>query len=98
MARVDINDNNQTSNILDTSKIEKQLTSKKINTDCMEHAYTNYIMETNVKGTLQHKLQLYHVVNSRKLLHQGKWVNRGQIEQKFPHLMGKLNIMETIDS
>jgi hypothetical protein len=27
-----------------------------------------------------------------------KWLTRGQIQQKFPHLMGELNAMDTIAS
>jgi hypothetical protein len=64
----------------------------------MEHASTDHIMDTQVKGTRQQKLQLYRVVKVGQLLHQGKWLTRGQIQQKFPHLMGELNAMETIAS
>jgi hypothetical protein len=55
-------------------------------------------MDTQVKGTHQQKLQRYRVVKAGQLLHQGKWLTQGQIQQKFPHLMGELNAMETMAS
>ena len=55
-------------------------------------------MDTWVKVNLQQKFQLYLVVKAGKLLHQGKWLTQGQIQQKFPHLMGELNAMDTIAS
>ena len=55
-------------------------------------------MDTQVKVTLQKWIQLYRVVKSGQLLHQGKWLTRGQIQQKFPHMMGALNAMDTISS
>jgi hypothetical protein len=64
----------------------------------MEHASTDHIVDTQVKGTHKQKLHLYRVVKMRQLLHQGKWLTQGQIQQKFPHLMGELNAMETIAS
>jgi hypothetical protein len=64
----------------------------------MEHASIDEIMDTEVKGTRQQRIQLYRVVKARQLLHQGKWLTRGQIQQKFPQLVGELNAMETIAS
>ena len=64
----------------------------------MEQASIDQIVDTWVKGILQERIQLYRVVKARKLLHQGKCLTRGQIQQKFPHLMGELNAMETIAS
>ena len=64
----------------------------------MEQASTNKIVDTQVKGTCQQRIQLYRVVKEGKLLHQGKWLTRGQIQHKFPHLMGELNAMDTISS
>ena len=55
-------------------------------------------MDTHVKGTHQEKIQLYQAVKAGKLLHQGKWITKGQVQQKFPQLMGELNAMETIVS
>jgi hypothetical protein len=84
--------------LLDTSEITEQLTPTELNPDCMEQASTDQIVDTQVKGTRQQRIQLYRVVKAGKLLHQGKWLTRGQIQQKFPHLMGELNAMETISS
>ena len=64
----------------------------------MEHASTDKIVDTKVKGTRQQRIQLYQVVKAEQLLHQGKWLTRGQIQQKFPHMMGELNTMEAIYS
>jgi hypothetical protein len=58
--------------LLDTSKIEEQLTLTELKPVCMEHASTNHIMDREVKGNLQQNIQLYRVVKARKLLHQGK--------------------------
>ena len=55
-------------------------------------------MDTQVKGTRQQKIQLYRVVKAGQLLHQGKWLTKGQVQQKFPHLMGEINAMETVSS
>ena len=43
-------------------------------------------------------IQLYQVVKVEHLLQQYKWLIQGQIQHKFPHLMWKLNAMETIYS
>jgi hypothetical protein len=59
-----------------------------INLDCMEQASTDQIVDTQVKVTLQQQIQLYWVVKVGQLLHQVKWLTQGQIQQKFPHLMG----------
>jgi hypothetical protein len=84
--------------VCDTSKVVEQLTPTKLNPDFMEHASNDQIVDTQVKGTHQHKFHLYHVFKAGQLLHQSKWLTRGQIQQKFPHLMGELNTMETIAS
>jgi hypothetical protein len=84
--------------LFDTSEIAEQLTPTKLNPDCMEQASTDQIVDTQVKGTRQQWIQLCRVVKVGKLLHQGKWLTRGQIQQKFTHLMGELNAMETIAS
>lgn len=31
-----------------------------------------------------------------QLVHQSNWLTKSQVQQKFPHLMGELNAMETI--
>ena len=64
----------------------------------MEHEYTDQIIDTQVKGTLQQRIQLYWVVKVGQILHQGKRLTRGQIQQKFPHLIGALHTMDTISS
>jgi hypothetical protein len=84
--------------LLDTFEITKQLTPTELNPDCMEQASTDQIVDTHVKGTHQQRIQLYRVVKAGKLLHQGKWLTWGQIQQKFPHLIGELNTMEAIAS
>jgi hypothetical protein len=66
--------------LLDTSEIAEQLTPTKLNLDCMEQESTDQIMDTQVKGTRQQGIQLYRVVKARKLLHQGKWFTRGEIQ------------------
>jgi hypothetical protein len=65
--------------LLDTSKIIEQLTPTELNPYCMEQASTNQIVDTQVKGTRQQQIQLYRVVRVGQLLHQGKWLTRGQI-------------------
>jgi hypothetical protein len=84
--------------LLDTSEIAKQLTPTELNPDSMELEAIDHIRDTQIKGTRQRRIQLYRVVKARQLLHQGKWLTRGQLQQKFPHLMGELNQMETISS
>jgi hypothetical protein len=84
--------------LLDTLDIAEQLTPIKIKPNCMEHTSTDQIVDTQVKGTRQQRIQLYWVVKVGKLLHQGKWLTQGKIQQNFPPLMGSLNAMETIAS
>jgi hypothetical protein len=84
--------------LLETSKIAEKMTPTKLNPDCMEQASTDQIVDTQVKGTRQQRIQLCRVVKVGQLLHQRKWLTRGKIQQKFPHLMGELNAMETISS
>jgi hypothetical protein len=64
----------------------------------MQHASSDHIVDTHIKGTRQQRIQLYRVVKAGQLLHQGKWLTRDQIQQKFPHLMGELNAMDVIAS
>jgi hypothetical protein len=84
--------------LLDTSEIAEQLTPTELNPDCMQQESSDHIVDTQIKGTRQQRIHLYRVVKAGQLLHQGKWLTRGQIQQKFPHLMGELNAMETISS
>jgi hypothetical protein len=83
---------------LDTSEIAEQITPKHLNPDCIQKESSDHIVDKHIKGTHQQRIQLYRVVKAWKLLHQGKWLTRGQIQQKFPHLMGELNAMDTISS
>ena len=84
--------------LLDTSDMVEQLTPTKLNLDCMEQARTDQIMDTQIKHTRKQRIPLYRVVKAGKLLHQGKWLTRDQVHQKFPHLMEELNAMGTIAS
>jgi hypothetical protein len=82
--------------LLDTSEEVEKLKPTEIIPNCMEQATIDHILDTQVKGTRQQKIQLYGVVKAGQLLHQGKWFTKGQVQQKFPHLNGALNAMETI--
>jgi hypothetical protein len=84
--------------LLDTSDVAEQLTPTELNPNCIQQESSDHIVDTQIKGTRQQRIQLYRVVKEGQLLHQGKWLTRGQIQQKFPHLMGELNAMETIAS
>ena len=84
--------------LLNTSDVAKQLTPIELSPDCMEQATTNQIMDTQIKNTRQQNVQLYRVVKVVQLFHQGKWLTRDQVQQKFPHLMEALNAMGTIAS
>jgi hypothetical protein len=69
--------------LLDTSKIAEQLTPAELNLDYMEQKSNDYIVDTQVKVTRQQKLQLYHVVKARQLLHQGKWLPEAKFKKTF---------------
>jgi hypothetical protein len=66
--------------LLDILEIAEQMTLTEINPDCMEHASIDQIVDTQVKGTRQQRIQLYRVVKEGQLLHQGKWLTQGQIQ------------------
>jgi hypothetical protein len=84
--------------LLDTSEITEKLTPTELNPNCMQWESSDQILDTQIKGTRQQRIQLYRVINAGQLLHQGKWLTRGQIQQKFPHLMGEINAMDIIAS
>ena len=84
--------------LLDTSEVVEQLTPTELNLDCIQQESNDHIVDRYIKGTRQQRIQLYRVVKAGQLLHQGKWLTRGQIQQKFPHLMGELNEMDNIYS
>ena len=64
----------------------------------MQRASRDQIVDTQVNGTRQQRIQLYRVDKVGQLLHEGKWLTLGQIQQNIPHLVGELKEMETIDS
>jgi hypothetical protein len=64
------------------------LTPTELNPDCTKQGSNDHIVDTQIKGTQQQRIQLYRVIKAGKLLHQGKWLTQGQIQQKFSHLMG----------
>jgi hypothetical protein len=66
--------------LLDTSETVEELTQKELNPDCMEQESNNQILDIKVKGTRQQRIQVYWVVKEGHLLHQGKWLTRGQIQ------------------
>ena len=84
--------------LLDTLEITEQLTPTYINLDYIKQESNDHIVDKQIKGTCQQRIQCYQVVKVGQLLHQGKWLTWGQIQQKFPHLMGDLNAMESIAS
>jgi hypothetical protein len=60
--------------LLDTSEIAEHLKPININPNCMKHESNDHIVDTQVKGTHQQRIQLYQVVKAGQLLHQGKWL------------------------
>jgi len=84
--------------LLDASDIVEQLTPAKLNPNCIEHATIDEIMDTHINNTRKQRIQLYQGFKADQLLHQGKWLTRGQVQQKFSHLMEALNAMGTIAS
>jgi hypothetical protein len=84
--------------LLDTSDVAEQMTPIDLNLDCMQHASSDQIVDTQINGTRKQNIHLYRVVKVGQLLHQSKWLTWGQIQQKFPHMMGEINEMETISS
>jgi hypothetical protein len=78
--------------LLDTSEVAEQLTPTELNPDCIQQASSDHIVDTYIKGTRQQRIHLYRVVKVGQLLHQGKWLTQGQIQHKFPHMMGDLDV------
>jgi hypothetical protein len=66
--------------LLDTSEIKEQLIPIDLKPDCIQQASNDHIVDKQVKGTHQQRIQLYRVVKAGQLLHQGKWLTRGQIQ------------------
>lgn len=65
--------------LLDTSDVAKHLEPIELNPDYLEQAIVDRVMDTQVKGTRQQRVQLYRVVKAGQFLHQGKWITRSQI-------------------
>ena len=66
--------------LLDTLEVVEHLTPIELNPNCMEQATIDRIMDTQVKGTHQQKIQLYRVVKAGQLLNEGKWLTKGQVQ------------------
>ena len=66
--------------LLDTLEVEEQMNPTELNPDCIQHASSDQIVEKQIKGTRQQRIQLYRVVKVGQFLHQGKWLTRGQIQ------------------
>ena len=64
----------------------------------MEQATTVRIMDKQTKSTRTQNIQLYRVVKAGQFLHQGKWITKDQVQQKFPHLMEEFKGLRTINS
>jgi len=62
--------------LLDTSDVAEQLEPTELNPNCLEQATIDRVMDTQVKGTRQQRVQLYRVVKAGQFLHQGKWITR----------------------
>jgi len=65
--------------LVDTSHIAEQITPTKLNSDCMEQATTDQIMDMQIKNTREQKMQLYWVLKEGQLFDQGKWPTRDQV-------------------
>ena len=55
--------------LLDTSEIAEKLTPTELNPDYMQHASSDQIVDTEIKGTRQQRIQLYRVFKVGQLLH-----------------------------
>ena len=66
--------------LLDTSKIAKQMTPKELNPNYIQQESNDHIVDKQIEGTHQQRIHLYPVVKEGHLLHQGKWLTRGQIQ------------------
>jgi hypothetical protein len=54
--------------------VAEQLATTKLNPDCLEKETVDRIMDSQVKGTRQQRVQLYRVMKVGQFLHQGKWL------------------------
>jgi hypothetical protein len=66
--------------LLDTSNVAEQLTPTELNPNCIQQESNDHIVDTQIKGTRHQRIRLYRVVKAGQLLHQSKWLTRGQIQ------------------
>jgi hypothetical protein len=66
--------------LLDTSEVAEQLMPIELNPNCIQNASNDHILDRQIKGTRQQRIQLYRVFKAGQLLHQGKWLTWGQIQ------------------
>jgi hypothetical protein len=69
--------------LLDTSEVAEQLTPIELNPDCIQQESNDHIVDRQIKGTRQQRIQLYRVVKAGQLLHQGKWLTRAKFNRNF---------------
>ena len=62
-----------------TSEVAEQLTPTELNPNCLQQASNDHIVNRQIKGTQQPRIQLYRVVKAGQCLHQGKWLTLSQI-------------------
>jgi hypothetical protein len=55
--------------LLDTSEVAEQLTPTKLNPDCIQQSSNDHIVDTQIKGTGQQRIQFYRVIKVGQLLH-----------------------------
>jgi hypothetical protein len=55
--------------LFDTSEVEEQLNPIELNLEYIQKASTDHIVDTQIKGTQQQRIQLYQVVKIGQLLH-----------------------------
>jgi hypothetical protein len=66
--------------LFDTLEVAEQLTPTELNPDCIQQESSDHIVDTQIKGTQQQRIQLYRVVKAGQRLHQGKWLTLSQIQ------------------
>jgi hypothetical protein len=66
--------------LLDISEVVEHLTPTELNLDCIQEVANDQSVDRQIKGTQQQRIELYRVVKAGQLLHQGKWLTRGQIQ------------------
>jgi hypothetical protein len=74
------------------------MTPTKLNHDCIQKASSDHIVDKQVKGTRQQRIQLYRVVKAREAPAPRQVAHAGPNSTEISSLMGELNTMETIAS